>query len=164
MTGVSFPMRDFFAAARRIPSLVGAKFSHEDLEDLGMCLRLDGGRLDMLFGLDEMLLGALAVGARGAVGATYNFAAPLHRRIFEAFLAGDMTAAQAWQAKAAEMVAVLRKYDMVAAGKAAMKLVGLDCGPVRRPLATLTDRQLAAMRGELERIGFFDCCAGRAPA
>jgi len=33
---------------------------------------------------------ALGLGAKGAVGSTYNFAAPLYRRMWTAFTAGDI--------------------------------------------------------------------------
>jgi len=40
-------------------------------------LRLENGRFDVLWGRNEMLLGALATGAEGAVGSTRNVMAPL---------------------------------------------------------------------------------------
>jgi N-acetylneuraminate lyase len=42
-----------------------------------------------------------------------------------------------------------------------MKMIGLDCGPVRLPLRTLSDAQQAELRLELERIGFFEFCSRR---
>jgi N-acetylneuraminate lyase len=44
-----------------------------------------------------MLLSALSVGAYGAVGSTYNFAAPLYHEIIEAYQQGDMELAQKLQ-------------------------------------------------------------------
>src|SRR5260221_2688224 len=64
VTHVGFPMAEFLkAAAGRIPTLAGVKFTHEDLLDFGTCLDLEGGRYDMLFGRDEIRLSALALGA-----------------------------------------------------------------------------------------------------
>ncbi len=165
VSGVLFPMIEFLqCASGRIPTLAGMKYTHEDLMDFGRCLRFQGGRHNMLFGRDEILLCALALGARGAVGTTYNFAAPLYLRIMRAFEAGDMATAREDQARAMEMVAVLRTFGVTIAAKEAMKLTGLDCGPVRPPLRDLTGAESARLRDELDRAGFFDYASHAARA
>jgi len=159
MTGVTIPVADFMEQAiGRIPTLAGCKFTYEDLMDYGRCLKLAGGRLDMLFGRDEILLSALALGARGAIGTTYNFAAPLYRRVMDAYEAGDMAAARDWQWRAQEMVAVLNSSGGLAAVKPIMQMIGLDCGPPRLPLARLDESERRQLRERLDRIGFFDYC------
>ncbi|MDQ3814477.1 MAG: dihydrodipicolinate synthase family protein [Armatimonadota bacterium] len=156
MTGLSFGMYDFIVAAReRIPNLAGFKFTHEDLLDFGRCRRSFGDDLNILFGRDEMLLGALALGARGAVGSTYNFAAPLARRLIAAYQKGDMAAAQREQARSQEMITVFRGYGGIVGMKAVMKMIGIDCGPVRLPLRNLAPEQCERLQAELDRIGFF---------
>ena len=157
MTGVSRPVSELLAAAeRRLPALAGAKFTCEDLCEFGRCLEVGGGRYELLFGRDQMLLGALATGARGAVGSTYNFAAPLYRRLVDAWARGDLDAARADQARSAEMIAVLHRHGGLPAIKAAMPLVGVDCGPVRPPLRPLTADQAAALAADLDAVGFPD--------
>lgn len=159
LSGVNVSVCDLLAKAGEIvPSLVGAKYTFEDLADYGRCIDLLEGRFDMLFGRDEMLLGALAVGAHGAVGTTYSFAAPLYRRLVEAFDAGDPPGAQALQAKAREMIAVMRRHGGLPAAKAMMRLAGVDCGSCRPPLRTLGDEQVARLGDDLEPLGFFDFC------
>lgn len=159
MTGVTISTVDFMqAASGRIPTLAGAKFTYEDLMDYGRCLVLEGGRFDMLFGRDEILLSALALGARGAIGTTYNFAAPLYRRIMDAYAAGNMAEAQREQSRAREMVAIFYKAGGLAAVKPIMKMIGLDCGPPRLPLHRLNAAEYEKLQAELNRLGFFDYC------
>jgi len=159
LTGVDVPVAQFLeAGSARIPTLAGAKFTFENLMDFQQCLGLEGGRFNMLFGRDEILLSALALGATGAVGSTYNYAAPLFRRIIDAFDAGDLACARTEQARAVAMIELLIKYGGLRAGKAMMKMIGYDCGPVRLPVQTLTGEPYEALRGELESIGFFDYC------
>ncbi len=156
-TGVNLPMVDFLkVAAGKIPNLAGIKFTSNDLMDLGRCLRFDGGRFNILSGCDEIFLAGLAVGATGAIGTTFNFAFGLYRRILTAYQSGDMTTAQDAQAKSRELIAVLSKFGGLSACKAAMKIIDLDCGPVRLPLRNLSDKQCDALRAELDGIGFFD--------
>jgi len=159
MTGVHVPMADFLpAAAERIPNLAGVKFTHEDLCDFGLAMDACGDRLDLLYGRDESLLAGLALGARGAVGSTYNFAAPLYVRLMEAFDAGDLDRARDLQRTARQMIRTLRGVtgDFLPAAKAVMAMVGVDCGTVRPPLASLTPNEVDAVREGLERLGFDD--------
>lgn len=160
MTGVTIPAADFLQAATgRIPTLAGIKFTHENLMDFGRAADLEGGKYNLLFGRDEILLAGLALGARGAVGSTYNFAAPLYLRIIEAFNRGDLASARRDQLRAMEFIDVLSRHGGINAGKAAMKLIGVDCGSVRAPLRPLTAKDEASLRDDLQRVGFFEYCS-----
>src|SRR3989304_656248 len=86
-------------------------------------------------------------------------AAPLFHDIIRAFEAGDMSGAQAGQRRARELVAVLIEFGSLTAIKAAMKAIGIDCGPCRLPLRTLSDREYEQFYGRLDEIGFFTYCS-----
>jgi N-acetylneuraminate lyase len=162
MTGVNLPMAQFMkVAGRRIPTLVGLKYSHDDLVDLAACVALDDGRFEVLFGKDEILLAALSLGVRGAVGSTYNFMAPLYGRVVQAFDAGDLPAARREQMRAVELVRTLLRFGpaAMAAGKAVMGRLGIECGPVRPPLRSLSPEQATQLDEQLARLGFDDYCA-----
>jgi N-acetylneuraminate lyase len=157
MTGVNFAMVDFAPlAAKRIPNFGGIKFTHENIMDFSGALAAGAGAYDVLFGRDEILLSALVMGATGAVGSTYNYAAPIYNRVIKAYNAGDMAAARAEQMKSIQFIEVFCRYGGMPANKAIMKLIGLDCGPVRPPLPQITPAQEAALKADLEGIGFFD--------
>jgi len=73
MTGVSIPCLDFLeAAADLIPTLRGIKFTHEDLMDYLSCLHFREGKYDIVFGRDEALAAALAIGAKGAIAGEWG--------------------------------------------------------------------------------------------
>jgi N-acetylneuraminate lyase len=157
LTGVNVSVSELLAAASgRIPTLAGAKFTFENLHDFHRAMRMDDGRYDLLFGRDEILLSALVLGCRGAVGSTYTFAAPLYRKLWSAFDAGDIAQARRLQAAAADIITVMIAHGGLAAGKAMMKLIGLNCGPARAPLFTPGAQQVEALRADLERAGFFE--------
>ena len=160
LTGVRFPMSDLLeTGAERIPTLAGLKFTDENLMEYRKCLVAQGGRFNVMFGRDEILLTSLALGGEAAVGSTYCYMAPIYQRVISAFESGDMESARAAQSCAIEAIELLGKYSGGGAGKAIMKITGLDCGPVRLPLRNLTDEQEAGLRADLERIGFFDYCS-----
>jgi len=166
MTGIDYPVVDFLAQAQdRIPSLAGVKYTHENLPDYKACVAFAQGRYDILFGRDELLLEGTDAGALGAVGSTYNYAAPLYLRLLAARTAGRATEARALQDTAIKMIAICNGIGVthLAASKALMAMLGVDCGPVRLPLAQPEATQLATLRTRLNEIGFFDF-AGRSGA
>jgi N-acetylneuraminate lyase len=155
MVGGDLPMFDFLKlAGKRIPNLVGIKFTHENLMDYSRCLNFEGGRYNILIGRDEILLAGLALGATGAVGSTYNYMAPFYQQVIQAFKAGDWETARRAQSQAIEVIAIMSRRGGLSAAKAMMKLVGLDCGPVRTPLQNLSPEAFESLTRELERVGF----------
>jgi N-acetylneuraminate lyase len=146
MTGVALPMAEFLREGkRRMPNLVGMKYTYHDLMQFQECTRLEGGAFDVLFGHDEMLLAALALGARGAVGTTYNFAAPIYHEVIKQFEAGNLEAARTAQARSVRMIRQFGEFGFLAATKYAIALQGVDCGPVRAPLPNMNDAQKEAL-------------------
>lgn len=157
MTNVTIPAAAFLAEAKsKIPTLAGIKFTYEDLNDYTAARAIGGSDYDILFGRDEILLTGLGLGATGAVGSTYNYAAPLYHRIIRAHAAGDRATAEREQAKARAFIDVMNRFGGQPAGKTIMKLVGIDCGPVRLPMRTLTPADEDALRAALEALGFFE--------
>ncbi len=165
MTGVNFSMPSFLAqAADRIPTLNGIKFTNTDLMAYQQCRAERGGAFDIPWGVDQALLGALATGAKGAVGSSYNFAAPVYQRLQAAFERGDLKSAQQEQWRSVQLIDLLFGYDYMGAAKAVMKMLGVDIGPARQPNRNPTAEQLTKLRAELERLGFFDWIAPRGVA
>lgn len=160
LTGGHFSMARFLALAEeQIPNLAGIKFTAPNIMDFHACRLFKDGKYDLLWGTDEALLSGLATGAEGAVGSTYNYAAPLYNQIIQAFKSGQMNEAERLQQKAVKMVELLMKYGGIGAGKAFMKLIGVDCGWFRAPIQSPTAAEVEALKRELEHIGFFDFCS-----
>lgn len=151
---------DFLAmAAERIPNLAGIKFTCANIAHFGQCLRLNGGRFNVLLGRDDLLLAGLALGAHGAVGTNYNIAALLYRRIMDAYDAGDLATARAEQARAVQLEAILSRLSWLPAAKTAMKMIGVDCGPVRLPLRSLSSEEYDLLYTDLVHLGFLTFCS-----
>lgn len=134
LTGVGFPMIDLLKAVDGLANFAGIKYTHEDFMDFLSCLNYRNGHYDMLWGRDETMLSALVLGARGAVGSTFNYAAPLYYRMIDAFDRNDLEMARSLQQQSIDMICLLGKYGGIATGKAYMKLIGLDCGSFRLPV------------------------------
>jgi N-acetylneuraminate lyase len=157
VTGVACPALEFLrSAAERIPTLGGLKFSSTVLYEYQACLEFAPDRLEVLFGSDEMLLGAIALGGRGAVGSTYNFAAPVYRRMLDAWQAGHVNDARQYQSHAQALVRAFVAFGARAAQKAIMSMIGYPCGPSRLPIPEFSKAQYDGLKAELTRIGYFE--------
>jgi len=156
MSGVTVDTREFLdLAGERLPAFAGVKYSNPDDELLQACVSHNGGSANVLYGIDERYLYGLSAGCPGAVGSTYNFAAPLYRRIQAAHERGEMEAAESDQARSAGMIGMFKERDYLPTAKAVMALAGMDCGPVRPPLSRLSPTQIGTLRDELDAMGFF---------
>jgi len=161
MSGVDLSMYEFLQAAHaRIPNLAGIKFTSEDLMEFALCHEFDNGKYDILMGRDEILICGLVLGARGAVGSTYNFMAPLYHRIIDAFESMNILEARRLQFLSIQVIQILlRTGGFLSAAKAVMKMLGLDLGIVRPPLQSISGAKVAELKSDLEKIGFFEFCA-----
>lgn len=156
LTGVNFSMEEFLnAAPASIPNLVGIKFTNPDLMAYQLALRAGGGKHDLPWGCDEFYLAALAMGAKGAVGSTFNFAPGVYQRMTKAFAAGDIATARAEQFRSVQLVQVVARRGYMGCAKALMAHLGVPVGPARLPNANPDAAGVKAMLGELEAIGFF---------
>jgi len=157
---VDFAMTDLLKEVDgRIQNFAGVKYTHEDFMDFLSCLHFAEGKYDMLWGRDENMLPALSLGAQGAVGSTFNYAAPLYHNLVQAFEDGQLEKAQALQQTSIDMIRLLGKYGGIATGKAYMKMVGLDCGEFRLPVRNMNQEEFKNFHTEVESLGFSNYCS-----
>jgi N-acetylneuraminate lyase len=157
LTGVNFSMEEFLnTAPAAIPNLAGIKYTNPDLMAFQLALRAGGGKFDLPWGCDEFYLAALALGAKGAVGSTFNFAPGVYQRLQKAYAAGDMATARAEQFRSVQLVQVVARRGYMGSAKALMGHLGVPVGPARLPNANPDAAGVKAMLGELEAIGYFD--------
>ena len=160
LNGVGFPMIELLKNVDgKISNFAGIKYTHEDFMDFLSCLHFQNGKYDMLWGRDENMLAALAVGAKGAVGSTFNYAAPLYYDLIDAFNKNDLKKAQALQQLSIDMITLLGKYGGIATGKAYMKLAGLDCGGFRLPVKNMDENKFELFKRDTQLINFNSFCS-----
>lgn len=158
LSGVAFDMvRLLELAKERIPNFAGIKFSDFFLADMMACQEFDNETYDIVFGSDEMLLGALATGAKGAVGSCYGFAAPLWTEIIESFERGEVAESQRWMRKAGRLVRLIASSPgpfQACVKQVIWPLLGFDPGPLRLPQPTMSPDEIEEARRWLSETGF----------
>lgn len=157
VSAIHFPMVDFLQCGqKRISNLAGIKFTDNNFMDMQQCLNMDDGNWDILHGLDEVLLTGLVFGAEGAVGSTYNFLAPMYYDIMNDFKNGRLDSARRNQMSSIKFIEILKNNGgVIPAGKALMKMAGLDCGPCRLSLKNLNEIEFYHLKREIEISDYF---------
>ncbi len=157
MSGVNVSMIAFLTVASDlIPNLQGIKFTHNNLMEMQQCMMFENGKYEIILGYDEVLLGGLALGIKAAIGSTYNYMAPIYNEIISFFEEGNLEKARQLQRFSVKVVEQVLKFrGGVVAGKAIQSLCGIECGPCRVPLQTLSDREIQHLRNDLVQLDFF---------
>lgn len=160
MSGVHLDMERFVELARAAKiQYRGLKFTDSNLQ---LFTRLCDGLCEgegMWWGRDEELRDGLRAGATGAIGSTYNFAAPLYRAVLDEAGGGAPEHAAAAQADAISLVETIAKYGYLPGAKAVMGMLGVPVGPARAPLRALEEEDIKSLREDLDALGFFQWIA-----
>lgn len=141
-------------AQTEIPNLRGVKFTNEQIHVFLACKRAAGGKYDVAFGYDEMMIAGWSAGSKAYVGSTFNFMAPLYTALLEAAEAGDMTEARRLQHLSEEAIGVINSvgafHPLV---KTIISKLGVPCGPGRLPMGPVTEAQTEKLWKKLHDIG-----------
>ena len=157
LTGVNFPLIAFIEAAiREIPTFAGLKNSFNDLVDYQQCLHFAKDDYSMYWGTDEAFMMVYAAGNRKYVGSTYNFMAGIYLKMLDAYHACNFEKLTTLEAEATHICKILNDYNSLIAGKEVMRHIGVDCGPVRRPLKNLKAADSSSLLDRLQQTSFFD--------
>ncbi|KAK3088591.1 hypothetical protein FSP39_021002 [Pinctada imbricata] len=153
-------MEDFMKEAKKeIPNLVGIKFSSKDLIDM-IGVRY-AGKFNILYGYDQQLMGGLIMGAHGSIGTLHNFMPGVYHRLIGHFEKGDNESARNEQIKGQQLCRLVEKYGKILGGNLAafkifMPLVGLDLGPCREPMRTLTESESKEFVKDINNLCFLE--------
>ena len=121
--------------------------------EMAECINLEEHSFEILNGYDENLICALALGAEGGVGSTYNYIPSIYNHLIEAFKQGDLEEARKLQMKSIDIVnIIIRHGGGTRGGKAIMHLLGIDCGNCRPPFSPITENEYTNLKEELKQV------------
>ncbi len=160
LNGVQLSVVELLESAKEeISNFAGVKYTSPDIFEFEQCRYVAGGKFEMLWGLDEMFLDGLSYGNSSGVGGTYNHCFSIYKEMKEAYSRGEMELCRQLQHQSHQFCEILGNYrGNIMGGKRIMKFLGLDCGPNRLPLQTISDQEEKRMRKDLDAIGFFNYC------
>jgi N-acetylneuraminate lyase len=136
-----------------IPTLGGIKYSSYNLYDMRNIIELAPERLSVLSGFDEVCLGALSMGAHGAIGSTYNVMPATFAALYRALEEGDLGEARELQFRANRVIKALLATPLVAGLKALLSEQGIPCGAPRRPQRPLKPAEREHLLAAVHQAG-----------
>lgn len=135
------------------PNIVGIKDSSGDLSNTMEFISQTGDDFVTLMGRDTLIYAALLHGAKGSITATANVAPALVVDIYEAFVAGDLDRALAAQNRLAPLRHAFGFGTFPVVVKEALRLIGIDAGPARSPVGTMSPEQMEKLKRVVAGLG-----------
>jgi 4-hydroxy-tetrahydrodipicolinate synthase len=140
-----------------LPNVVGLKDSSGNLTYTMELLEYAGDRIDFFVGHDEVALPALAGGVSGMILASAQVYPEVWQEIVRLIGEGKLAQARTLQRSVQKLSRIFCRHGGGVAVKAALKLMGLDVGPPRKPLkavgGALIPETRAEIQLELEKLG-----------
>lgn len=147
-TGLDVPV-EIYRRLSRIPNIAGVKEASTDIVKIARIRKACGMDLPIWSGNDDQAVAAMALGAQGVISVLSNVMPEQTRLMANAALDGDFDTAAELQCTMLPLIESLFSEVNPIPVKAAMAMIGLDCGPCRLPLAALSAEHKDALRKRL---------------
>lgn len=139
------------ARLAEIDNIVGAKDSSGNFDNLKAYIDLTQGKdFAVLAGNDGLILRCLKAGGTGGIAGRANVYPHTMASIYNSFIAGDIEAAEGYQASVQSLGDVLKFGNPNTIIKMATNLLGFPVGPCRAPFNQLSEQGLEALKKVLE--------------
>ena len=148
-TGVDISV-DTCKALAEIPNLVGIKEACGDISKVARILA--DTDLAVWSGNDDQTVPVMALGGAGVISVASNVIPKQMHDLTQAALKGDFANASALQRKYQRLMDLLFCQVNPIPVKAAMRMIGMDCGDCRMPLDGLTDENARKLRTCLDEL------------
>jgi len=153
-TGVQLPWQMVEDLAQ-MPNIVGLKDSSGQLSYILAVLEKVRDKINVMCGHDEVVVAALAAGCSGAILASANVIPDIWVEIYNHVKNDELQKARELQYKIQKMARIIAGSGAVGT-KAALNMMKVKVGPVRKPLSVggeLTYEAREELRIELEKTG-----------
>lgn len=148
-TGVDIPVSVYQSLAR-IPNIAGIKEASPSIVKTAKILAECGTELPVWSGNDDMAVPVMSLGGQGVISVLSNVLPMETRLMAQAALDGDFDSAGALQCSLLPLIELLFSEVNPIPVKAAMKLIGYDCGGCRLPLTEMRGDGLEKLRQQLQ--------------
>lgn len=139
-TGLDIPISVYQTLAA-VSNIAGVKEACNDITKTTKILRSCGSDLTVWSGNDDMTVPMMALGAKGIISVVSNIAPLETQAMAKAALVGDFDTAASIQIELQPLIELLFSEVNPIPVKAAMKLIGFDCGTCRLPLSPMSEEK-----------------------
>ncbi len=136
-TGLDMPV-SVYQELSKIPNIAGVKEASSDIVKISRIRSACGDDFTVWSGNDDEAVAAMALGAKGVISVLSNVLPMETQAMAQAALAGDFDTAASLQCSMLPLIDMLFAEVNPIPVKAAMALLGYDCGKCRLPLGSLS--------------------------
>jgi 4-hydroxy-tetrahydrodipicolinate synthase len=144
------------AEIENVSAVKQAKQSENELEQARNIVECG---LDLYAGDDDLIIPFLELGGIGGICVHTHVVGPQVKELVTRYLEGDADGARELDRQLRPAIELLRVQGNPIAIKCALNLLGLPAGTVRLPLVDADERETAAVRECLERLGLLSSIA-----
>lgn len=137
-TGVDIPVSVYQRLAQ-LPNVAGVKEASTDITKIAKIKAACPPQFCIWSGNDDMVVPTMSLGGQGVISVLSNVVPIETQAMAQAALAGDFDTAAALQIEMLPLIKLLFCEVNPIPVKAAMKLIGYDCGECRLPLCAMTE-------------------------
>lgn len=148
-TGVDIPV-SVYKRLSAIPNIVGVKEASTSITKIAQIIAQCPRDFAVWCGNDDMTAAEMALGAKGVISVLSNVLPIETEAMADAALAGDFDTAAAIQCSMLPLIEALFAEVNPIPVKAAMQLIGFDCGGCRLPLTDISKENLKALQNLLK--------------
>lgn len=134
-------------------NIVGIKEASGNISQVAKIMNLTDGKVDLYSGNDDQIVPILSLGGKGVISVLSNVAPKETHDICARYFEGDVKGSLDLQLKAIPLIEQLFSEVNPIPVKKAMKLMGMDCGPLRMPLTELTAAHEESLKKAMEEFG-----------
>jgi len=150
-TGVDIPL-SVYRKLSAIPNIIGTKEASTDITKIAKIRSICPTDFHIWSGNDDQAVAVMSLGGQGVISVLSNVAPVETQAMAEAALAGDFDTAAALQIRMLPLIELLFCEVNPIPVKAAMKLLGYDCGNCRLPLTPMTAGNLDRLKKALSQL------------
>lgn len=144
-TGVDIPV-SVYQCLSLIPNMAGVKEASTDISKIAKIKAACPADFAVWSGNDDQAVAVMALGGLGVISVLSNVAPVETQAMAKAALDGDFDTAADLQVKLLPLIELLFCEVNPIPVKAAMKLIGFDCGECRLPLTPMTQENLNKLK------------------
>ena len=152
-TGVNINPETAATLVRDVPNIVGIKEASGDIAQVAKIMALTDGNIDLYSGNDNEVVPVMSLGGIGVISVVSNVAPSYMHNLCMNYLNGDADEARRMQVKVIELVDALFCEVNPIPVKHAMNLMGMNAGPMRRPLSPMEPDNLERLKRAMKNFG-----------
>ena len=138
---------------KNVENIVGIKEASGDIGNVAQIMHLCDGYVDLYSGNDDQVVPLLALGGIGVISVLSNVAPTYVHDMIYKFFEGDVAGSCKMQLDALPLCDALFCEVNPIPVKAAMNMLGKECGPLRAPLTELEPQHKEVLKKAMQEFG-----------